>query len=701
MDGFQEIVNAHVHNGRIEKRNGMRLIGYGAHHPTTFTTNGDDIASISQANPAVVTTTAAHNFSNSDQVVIIGGDMTEVVNQRFTVANVTATTFELSGINSSAYTAYTSGSKVYLSPSNSVMGITTFLDDTNQEKMMGWDTKRAFIWDYTVDGFTPLDDNVGSPSDYLGSATADFIRFTQWNTETAGNIMYFSNGLVENSGEDGLLTYDPSASPPIVRINPTINSTDEVYGCKGVEVFKNRLLLFGPYEGANAGAATLQRPRVRWCRINDPRVTGDQWRDDIRGNGGFSDAATQDEYIGHQKLLNEVIVFFTNSIWVLRYQPDPIEPFRWQKLNSYLSTRSPFGSVGYDQFAINIGNRGIYQTNGNSSTRVDHVIEQYVEQNISKENFGLLYAHRDYQNKRSYFLYPQGTSDTSNRMLVHDDDSGAFTEYEIALNVIGDGTNPTNTELLMSNFPDSEDANPLNLPLYAEDAGELKWTDYFWDLSYEATAGGGFSNDIYQMNFDVDDDGTAVDMVLTTGEWNPYRDRGIEAGLEWIDLFVDSSTRTEVEVLFYKDSESYPHTIKKVNLLPNIRNIANVSGITFQSPSTSGVMVSASNHGLQNGDIIYIYNVRGMIEINGGPWTVSDVTKSTFQIDTDASSWTAYSGDGMITMNPYDGQRVYKRVVCGAVGNAHTIQLRVSGLEQSFTMHGMLAKMTPVEGRLL
>lgn len=62
------------------------------------------ITGITKANPAVVTTSASHGFSNGDVVkfsTIIG--MTQLSGVSATIANVTATTFELSGVNSSAY----------------------------------------------------------------------------------------------------------------------------------------------------------------------------------------------------------------------------------------------------------------------------------------------------------------------------------------------------------------------------------------------------------------------------------------------------------------------------------------------------------------------------------------------------------------------------------------------------------------------
>lgn len=71
-----------------------------------------NITGVTAANPGVVTATA-HGFSNGDRVVIqsVGG-MTELNNRQFIAANVTANTFELTGINTSSYTAYTSGGTV-------------------------------------------------------------------------------------------------------------------------------------------------------------------------------------------------------------------------------------------------------------------------------------------------------------------------------------------------------------------------------------------------------------------------------------------------------------------------------------------------------------------------------------------------------------------------------------------------------------
>lgn len=70
------------------------------------------ITAATQANPCVVTATA-HGLSNGDTVTIANvSGMTQLNNRVFTVANATANTIELSGVDSTAYDAYTSGGTV-------------------------------------------------------------------------------------------------------------------------------------------------------------------------------------------------------------------------------------------------------------------------------------------------------------------------------------------------------------------------------------------------------------------------------------------------------------------------------------------------------------------------------------------------------------------------------------------------------------
>jgi hypothetical protein len=71
--------------------------------------NSEVITAITAANPAVVTITG-HSFTNGQLVRLTGiGGMIELNDRVFTVASAAANTFQLSGINSTSFTSYTSG----------------------------------------------------------------------------------------------------------------------------------------------------------------------------------------------------------------------------------------------------------------------------------------------------------------------------------------------------------------------------------------------------------------------------------------------------------------------------------------------------------------------------------------------------------------------------------------------------------------
>ncbi len=73
---------------------------------------GVNMSAATAANPVVITANS-HGVANGEQFYITGVvGMTQLNNRRFTAANVTANTIELSGVNGTTYTAYSSGGVV-------------------------------------------------------------------------------------------------------------------------------------------------------------------------------------------------------------------------------------------------------------------------------------------------------------------------------------------------------------------------------------------------------------------------------------------------------------------------------------------------------------------------------------------------------------------------------------------------------------
>lgn len=87
------------------------------------------IASITQANPGLVTTDVAHGLATGDTIVIRGGDMTQVKDHSIIVTVLSPTTFNVDE-DTTAYTAYTSGGRV-----NRLMGFTDHDKDIVYDKV--------------------------------------------------------------------------------------------------------------------------------------------------------------------------------------------------------------------------------------------------------------------------------------------------------------------------------------------------------------------------------------------------------------------------------------------------------------------------------------------------------------------------------------------------------------------------------------
>ena len=91
--------------------------------------NEANISGVTQANPAVVTTSTNHNLLNGDIVNITSvagmddNNSSLNLNRTFTVAGATSNTFQLSGTDTTNYSAYTGGGKVTISRINNTFTV--------------------------------------------------------------------------------------------------------------------------------------------------------------------------------------------------------------------------------------------------------------------------------------------------------------------------------------------------------------------------------------------------------------------------------------------------------------------------------------------------------------------------------------------------------------------------------------------------
>jgi len=169
------------------------------------------ITGITQANPAVVTTGAAHGMATGERAAIksvVG--MTEVNDKIYTVTVLSTTTLQLDGIDSTAFTAYSSGGTLF------PLGVPPRLTATASAKLI--------LFFDAVDSF----------GNNLGRLYPDISSFVNSSDFTISNTTGVGKQI--NVSDDGIapnnVTFDVSYSP-----NGNITDLDRSYVYTFVSVF--------------------------------------------------------------------------------------------------------------------------------------------------------------------------------------------------------------------------------------------------------------------------------------------------------------------------------------------------------------------------------------------------------------------------------------------------------------------------------
>jgi len=573
-----------------------------------------------------------------------------------------------------------------LTNGTAVTGFGTYIEtDTGAQTMLAFDTLSAYTYSGVTQSFTQLTNSTGGMSSTIfSSANNDFVWTANWQSTANSNVnrLYFTNGLSWNNTNetDGIWYFDGSTTVTPLQPDTGSSTSNFLVGGKLIFALGQRLVVLYTYESSALATPSTRYPqRARWCAKQDPT----NWVDDTAGGGDFADAATSDQIISAQLLQNQIIVFFTNSVWSLLPTTDPNRAFRWQKINNFRSCDGKMASVAYDRFSGALGARGITATDGINTNRIDDRISDFTIEEISQENFSYTFCARDYNNRRWWTLFSSGESAANDRALIYDDDSGGFSTYDIALNALGYGISGFDYE-----FQDFSVAN--NKDFAFEDFGEDEtFESYYFQESVQLFVGGDTSGYIYELESTNADITTSITSSFETAAWNPFKEEGKECLMPYIDFFVETSPTTTATISFFKDTMQTPYATQDIDFLPDLNFIVSIVDIDQSNPCN----VNAPEHGLTTGDQIYIYLVNGMTELNSGeegiPYTVTVVDEDNITLDgVDSSAFTAYTTGGSLYWRPFYRTKTWKRAYGGAIGFQHRIGFESSNALGPFRIHG-------------
>lgn len=713
QDAFQSLINGHIHNSVVEKRSGMTVFQW------FVNSNITTINTITQANPGVVTPASVAGLSNGDYFQIRSATgMTQINNKTYQIQNLTATTFEIYTIygeplDTSAFGAYIGAGVLFIVPKNPIMGIKNFIDNSGNQQIVIFDTKRMCVYNKLTQVFDPIDTSDifnGTPSSFISAAS--YGKTLSFSTST----LFFTNFNGDMTLPiSPMFTYDgiaPSTTQFLPNVTPTTTAT-YVVAAQFIFSIRNRLLLLNTVESTTAPAgsppvtpsasSTNYSQRMRWSRSFDPT----DWDQITPGKGGFTDAPTSEKIIAATQLEDTILVQFTNSVWIIEPTSDPAAPFRWVKINSYRTCTAPYANVAHDDYVISYGNRGIVASSRNEVVRIDNKIEDFMMDNVNAEFAERMYSERDFTQRRSWTLYPDANRSgdypnedtTSNFALIRTEEEGAWSIYKVA-NFDIDSENGTNLSCLGygafsidKTFDDFEDEDTFDSPV-----SNNNWTDFLLQAETEVFLAGDQTGRILTLNSGGSDLNQPIEFELTSAGWNPFAEQGMQAQLGYVDFYVEADKNIRFNVEFYVDDITTPYATQTVDCLPNLGFIGEILDITQANPA----VVNSPSHGLSTGAEVYLYGVDGMIDIEGGPYIITFVDQNHFSLNgVDSTVFQAYTGNGSVVDRQYENYRCWKRAYAGGVGYQHFIKITNSDNNDSLVFNAFKPHFRPVGQRII
>jgi hypothetical protein len=590
-EAFQQLNNAYVFRGRVRKRFGSRLMGFGASSAQT-----EQLFSRLRVNVGTTdidgdaTGMVPGNIFGIGQMFSIGTSI-YTVDHTGTPAAMLSTdgTTLIASYNTSTgafvFTGAPANTDIWFYPAEPVMGLTQYQGaPINNWPAYAFDTQFAYVF---AGGFWQRSDTAGVPTWH--GTNDQYYWASNWQGLNPGEDTMFVtnfNATIGTPGinDDPIYYFDGTTWAPFDSGYTIFNTAgDFIYQARIILPFKNRLVMLNTIEQNSGGTTNTAYPqRARFCHYGSPFSGGTAnpfaWLEPNQTNGpnkadggGFIDAATDEEIVSAEFIKDRLIVYFERSTWELAYTGNQVYPFTWQKINTELGSEATFSSVPFDQAILTIGNTGVHQCNGANVQRLDQKIPDYVFQIIDKATgVARVAGVRDYYTEMVYWTFPSTEQNQnnifsskvltynykSNSWGVNDDSITSWGYFEQQETATWASTTTTWEDTLMA-----WDSGPTQAQFRQVIAGNQQGF---------ATGATGLNLGIFRVTNYIDANTIRIGPVQITGtyegggtiarvsnigilskQWNPYVDKGRDVYLARIDFGVTATSDGEVTVDYY------------------------------------------------------------------------------------------------------------------------------------------------------
>jgi len=582
-----------------------------------------DINSITRANPCVVETTAANTYDDGDEIeisLVVG--MTELNGRRFTVDRLTATTFALEGEDSTAYTLYSSGGE----------------------------TRATFI---RVPSAAATANNT---VDWTGAAEAG--RYSVYRED---------NGLYGFLGNTELLLFDDENISPDLAITPP-KTRNPFFGSG------NSPSVVSYYEQRRVFGGSDNKPDTK-----DYSVTGSQGNMSRSSPLQADDAITatlnslEVNVIRAFVPMNDLLVFTSGSEWRINSGTE----LAFSAENLRQKPQSNWGSALLDPIVV--GDKVLYVTENSAyvrSTGYELSIDGY------RGNDMTVFSPHIFRNDTivdwAFTRWPDPIINT-----VRSDGYAPALTFNPEQEVVAWSVWKTDGKFkhVASTRPNSDDVDTQPYFVVQRKIGgsnvyyiERTHSRRFTDVKDCFFVDSGLSLDLPKTITNVTSVYPAV--VTSVAHGFAYGDEVDLSDIVW---------EPDVDKVF---NETQPEQLNKgrffvAEALANSFELVSIDGrrdITAVTQANPAVVTSAA-HGLSNGDVVGVFNTKGMVELNGNTYKIANKTDDTYELNTladanvDSTPYTAYVVGGN-TYPAIDGS-AFNDYVEG--GTARLTTLTVSG----------------------
>ncbi len=689
-DAQQELFDGYVYRGTMSKRDGYTYFATGELGGSTYRESRivHTLTAVAPTTGVINGINTAFTFTATGQiargsVVVTGSNPAQVLTDNglggFTGAGTGTINYTTGAISVTFTLPPAIASTVLLTysfmPDDPVMMVANFYTATNIRELIVASTKY-------VNRYNPILnilEDISPAAAYTGD-NHQFFSWVNYPDATDNPRLLFVNN------KDVVQSYDGTTVSDYVYVSGEFTTLSALL----IIDFKDRLLLFRTTED---GTVFPRRIRVSGtgasCDVFDQTAIG----------AGLIDIPDNTWIFGIALNRDDLIIFTEGSTWVLKYTGDDSKPFVLNRIDESRGSQAPFAAITYLNRTSAASPRGLIISDGYRVERQDEEIPDFSFNDIDGTNFDLCFAGTVDADRDHYLIYPppgqEEGEEQSKRILTTNYDEDNYSIYRLPLSCMGTYINSfdiTWNYLLKYNNWDEFDNDYGN------------WNSFAYAKGSPFSIGGGHHGEIWRLSAtEIEDNPVMIRSIVQldathlqiTTDWNNYGlntydpEMGADiiyftgiAGMEELnekqyplDSFINNNNfvvKVPSNVTFsaYTDGGIASRVIPFSALMKQFNPYANQDkkvrcGWLYMYVNTTGteltrniaiggasqanpcVITTINDHGLATGNLVSIFGVGGMTQLNGLQVFVTVLSETTFSLDgIDSTGFGAYTTGG-------------------------------------------------------